>query len=89
MIKFHNLSKSEYDVEYQIYMLTSSGIELLKILPQMEREDYIIKAVNAIKEKCQNGITLELHKVNYMNGNTVNYFLPDLLKQVSRDDTVQ
>lgn len=80
VIKFHNPSKSEHDVEFQIYMLTSSGIELLKILPQIQREEYIIRAANTIKEKCQNGVTLELHKVNYINGDMVNYSVLDLLE---------
>lgn len=80
VIKFHNPSKSEYDVEFQIYMLTSSGIELLKILPQIQREEYIIRAANIIKEKCQNGVALELHKVNYINGDMVNYSVLDLLE---------
>lgn len=80
VIKFHNPSKSEHDVKFQIYMLTSSGIELLKILPQIQREEYIIRAANIIKEKCQNGVTLELHKVNYINGDMVNYSVLDLLE---------
>lgn len=80
LLDFANQAKTPQEIQYQIYVLTSSGIELCTLLPIQQREEYIVDFAKEIRKKCKNDVALSLYRINYITGNTANYNETDLLQ---------
>lgn len=80
LLDFVNQAKTPQEIQYQIYVLTSSGTELCTLLPIQQREEYIVDFAKEIRKKCKNDVSLSLYRINYITGNTANYNETDLLQ---------
>jgi hypothetical protein len=66
---------------YNVYLLTSAGMELLSITEITYSNDYVINFAKKVKEQFGSVGEVTFHKVNSVNGNEFNYNTVDLFMQ--------
>lgn len=53
LLDFVNQAKTPQEIQYQIYVLTSSGTELCTLLPIQQREEYIVDFAKEIRKNAR------------------------------------
>ena len=77
LILISNLTDKEIDISFTVYLLSSAAKELLASADYSFSEEYAKDCVR-ILSKQNDGIKVTLHKINYREGNNINYQLEDL-----------
>jgi len=81
IIFLKNNSEQKIDYKLSVYILTQFAIELSSVVTSLTHNDFIVEYAKIIKSKEYNGLSVTLHKINYITGGQVNYDVNDLLEE--------
>lgn len=79
IVLFTNTSDKDVEHKINIYLLSSSAIELMKIVDVQANENFIIDYAREISRQQNKSIDISVHKIDYYEGNEYNYCSVDLL----------
>lgn len=81
VIVFTNGSNKDIEHKFDIHLLSSSAIELIKIVDMQANEQFIIDYTREISKKKHANINISLHKFVSQKGDQVTYSEENLLNQ--------
>lgn len=80
VVLLKNKSDSEVEHKLNIYLLSSSAIELMSIVDMQANEEFIIDYAREISKNMSENLKISVHKINYFYKGGYNYFKENLLE---------
>lgn len=81
IILLKNDSDKKIDYKLSVYILTQFAIELSSIVKTSTLYEFVVEYAKILKSKEYNGLSVTLHKINYIIGEQVNYDRKNLLEE--------
>lgn len=81
IIMFKNNSNEKIDYKLSIYVFTPFAVELSNVATTSTLYEFIVEYVKILNKKKYNGLTVTLHRINYILDGRINYDEKNLLDE--------